>query len=302
MSQRLPPLNPLRTFVAASRHESFSSTAVTLNVTQAAVSRQIGVLEGFLGVELFQRDKRNVTLTRAGRDYARSMQQAFEIIGSGTADVMFETARDTLNVRAYTTFASLWLVPRLTRFRALHPELGLNLTTSAAAVDFEHENVDIAIQIGTPGEEGVHSEPLFPVVLKPVCTPALRDEYRLEVPQDLSRAPILQSVFRRGDWRAWLKKAEVNGVDLNTCMHFESSGLAYRAAQAGLGVAIGHVPLLNEDVGQGNLVTPFDLVLRRRYAYCLLYERKRSLPRKVVLFRDWLHAEAAPRHAGHGAA
>lgn len=299
---RLPPLNPLRTFVAASRHSSFSRAAEAMNVTQAAVSRQIAVLEAHLGVELFHRHKRSIELTRAGRHYAEAMRRAFDIISSGTEDITFETERDTLNIRAYATFATLWLVPRLARFRAAHPELLLNLTTSAAPVDFEHENVDIAIQIGLPGEAGLRAEPLFPVVLKPVCSPALLGgELTLDAPQDLARAPILQSVFRRGDWRAWLKKAGVQGVDLHGCSLFENSGLAYQAAIAGMGVAMGHVPLMSADVARGALVAPFDVVLRRRHAYCVVHPDRRSLPRRTRLFRDWILAEAAPRTASGAA-
>lgn len=293
MVHRLPPLNPVRNFVAASQHASFSKAAEAMNVTQAAVSRQIGVLEAYLGVELFHRNKRNIELTAAGRHYATSMQKAFDIISNATEDVMFETEHNTLNIRAYTTFASLWLIPRLKMFRALHPDLLFNLTTSAAPVDFEHENVDVAIQIGTPTEAGVKFEPLFPVVLRPVCAPGLAKELKLESPADLARAPILQSVLRRGDWRAWLKKAEVAGVDLRGCLMFESSGLAYRAAIEGMGVAMGHVPLMNVDVAHNRLVAPFDVVLRRRYAYCLVYRDRHRLPKKIRLFRDWLHTEAS---------
>lgn len=293
MVHRLPPLNPVRTFVAASKHASFSKAAEAMNVTQAAVSRQIGVLEAFLGVELFQRNKRNVELTVAGQHYATAMLKAFDIISNATEDAMFETERDTLNIRAYTTFASLWLIPRLAKFRALHPDLLFNLTTSAAPVDFEHENVDVAIQIGSPTELGMKFEPLFPVVLRPVCTPELAERLDLKTPDDLTRAPILQSVFRRGDWRAWLKKAEVRDIDLRGCLLFESSGLAYRAALEGMGVAMGHVPLMNADIARHRLVAPFETVLRRRYAYHMVYRDKRSLPKKVRVFRDWLQAEAS---------
>lgn len=301
MINRLPPLNPVRNFVAASQYASFSQAAEAMNVTQAAVSRQIGVLEAYLGVELFHRNKRNIELTAAGRHYAASMQRAFDIISSATEDVMFETEHNTLNIRAYTTFASLWLIPRLAAFRALHPGILFNLTTSAAPVDFEHENVDVAIQIGPPTEAGVRVEPLFPVVLRPICTPGLAAELQLESPADLARAPILQSVFRRSDWRAWLKKAEVGTVDLRNCLMFESSGLAYRAAIEGMGVAMGHVPLMNADVAQGRLVTPFDVVLRRRYAYCVVYRDRQRVPKKIRRFRDWLHSVASSTFRSDGA-
>ena len=297
MTRRLPPLNPLRTFVATARHESFSKAAEGMGVTQAAVSRQVAVLEAFLGVELFHRHKRNIELTAIGRHYADNMHKAFDIISGATEDVMFETDGDTLNIRVYTTFAMLWLIPRLHSFREAHPDLLINLTTSAAPVDFRHDHVDLAIQISTPSEGEVRFEPLFPVVLRPVCSPSTRERFDLSEPRDLARAPILQSVLRRGDWRAWLKRADAGSVDLRRCLLFESSGLAYRAAIEGLGVAMGHVPLMNTEVARGRLVIPFEAVLRRRYAYCLVYRDERRLPRKARYFRDWILGEAAHGHA-----
>ena len=294
MTRRLPPLNPLRTFVATAQHQSFSRAAEGMGVTQAAVSRQVAVLEAYLGVELFHRRKRSIELTAIGRHYAETMRKAFDIIEGATGDVMFETEGDTLNIRAYSTFAMLWLIPRLQSFRAAHPDLLINLTTSAAPVDFRHEHVDLAVQIGTPAEGEVRFEPLFPVVLRPVCAPAMRDKLALREPGDLARVPVLQSVLRRGDWRAWLRKAGAAGaVDLQRCLLFESSGLAYRAAIEGLGVAMGHVPLMNTDLSRGRLVAPFASVLRRRYAYCLVYRGEGALPRKARYFRDWIRGEAA---------
>jgi LysR family glycine cleavage system transcriptional activator len=293
MVHRLPPMNPLRTFVAASGFESFSKAADSLGVTQAAVSRQIGVLEAYLGVELFVRSHRKVELTQAGQAYAGLMRRAFDIIASGTEDTMFETAPETLNLRAYGTFASFWLVPRLARFRAAFPNVPVNLSTSAAPVDFQHENVDVAIQIGRPAAAGLLSEALFPVTLVPVAAPALlASGVALDAPQDLVRAPILQSVMRRGDWRAWLDKAGVQGVDLRAGLQFESSGLACHAAMAGLGVAMGHKQLIQSALEDGRLVAPFEIVLRRRYAYCMVFPERARQPRKVEAFRDWLRAEA----------
>ena len=151
MGDRLPPLNPVRTFVAASRHASFSKTAEAMNVTQAAVSRQIGVLEAYLGGRAVPpQQAQHLADPGPAATMPSGCRRRFNIISGATEDAMFETERDTLNIRVYTTFATLWLVPRLKAFRDLHPDLLFNVTTSAAAVDFDHENVDLAIQIGTP--------------------------------------------------------------------------------------------------------------------------------------------------------
>ena len=199
MSVSLPPLNPLRTFDVAARHSSFSGAANELSVTQAAVSRQIGLLEHVLNVRLFHREKAGVRLTSAGLRFHQEVAPAFALIASATARLTAEQKGEPLRLRVYTTFAAKWLIPRLQSFHAAYPHIQIKISNAVAPVDFEIEELDLAIQFGAGSWPGTESEKLFDDVLQPVCSPSLAA--KLRKPDDLKRFQLLHSHYRRADWR-----------------------------------------------------------------------------------------------------
>ena len=153
-----PPLNPLRVFVVAARLESFTKAAAEMNVSQSAVSRQIAVLEGYLGVQLFRRERDGVSLTDAGGAYYRNTSPAFSAIEYATQQIVQDKAEKPLRLRVYTTFAAKWLIGRLRNLQQAHPVIQIHLSHGVKPVNFKRDPVDVAIQFGSGDWPEVHAE------------------------------------------------------------------------------------------------------------------------------------------------
>lgn len=292
MSRRLPPLNALRAFEAAARHLHFTRAAEELNVTQAAISHQVRALEDWLGVRLFQRAGRGLRLTEPGSTYLVVLRDAFDRMGAATAALARGRGLDRLTVSSTDSFAAIWLVPRLRRFRAAHPEVEVRVMPSDEMVDFDYDDVDIAVRYGRGVWPGVKSAALFAEELFPVCSPALLEgPHRLRTPDDIRHHVLLHDVLAI-DWDVWLKAAGVTGVNSRRGPFFSHSHLVLQAARSGEGLALGNRHLVEADLAAGTLVKPFELSLATGYAYyAVAPEATWDLP-KVAAFRDWLLAEA----------
>lgn len=294
MRLAIPPLNPLRVFEVVARLGSFTKAAEELHVSQSAVSRQVSIIESYLGVKLLNRERRGVTLTETGRIYQRQISQAFVQISAATQDLLASGRSGPIKLRAYNTFAANWLIRRLPDFRAIHPELDILLCTTVAALDFDKESIDVAIQFGDGSWPGVKSLRLFDDEIAPICSPGLlKRKTTLRAPEDLAHCCLLHSQYRKNDWLDWLTAVGLpqlaNRPDNN--MVFPNSILAYQAAIDGLGVAMGQIRLLDQQLEDGSLVCPFRGIVRYQYGYYLVMPQSDSVSRKVTLFRDWLLKE-----------
>ena len=155
MPRRLPPLNALKAFEAAARHESFTRAAEELCVTQGAVSHQVKALETELGLKLFNRQRQRLVITEAGRAYLAVVRDALDRIADGTQRLLQRQRGGALTVSTSPNFAAKWLVHRLGRFGEAHPEIDLRISASAHHVDFAREDIDLAVRHG----DGVVSVP-----------------------------------------------------------------------------------------------------------------------------------------------
>jgi LysR family transcriptional regulator, glycine cleavage system transcriptional activator len=239
MRRNIPPLNPLRVFEAAARHTHFTRAADELGITQAAVSRQISVLEKWLGVTLFERRHTELRLTPAGARYLQSLRQAFDIIDESTNGILSEPVQSKVTLCSYATFAHFWLMPRLSRFRQRHPDVEVDFLTSVASIEFRRDQADLIVSHGIAKPEGVISQKILGDVLVPVCSPAfLERNGPLLNPADLKKLTLLHSRYRNNDWAEWFASL---GIELETRpgLVFAGSTLAYLAAKEGIGVAIG---------------------------------------------------------------
>ena len=295
MAQRMPPLNPLRVFETVARTENLTGAAHELHVTQSAVSRQISVLEAYLGVELLRRQRHGVSLTRAGRAYAEQIVPAFAMIANATEDLLKDSSQDALRLLTYTTFAAKWLIPRLPDFHARHPGIEVQLSTAVPDVDFDRDSVDMAIQFGDGQWPNVQADRLFTDQIEPVCSPRFlaRHAPDSQHPESLLRQRLLVSRYRRNDWNDWLEVNALKAMSADSSrMSFGSSILTLQAAVEGLGLAIGQTRLLAADFASGLLLQPFagtrwkPLCSERAY-YLLrpLHQRETS---KTRAFREWL--------------
>lgn len=297
MSRRLPPLNAMRAFEATARHSSFTRAAAELCVTQGAVSRHVGLLEDWLRVRLFKRERHGVELTIQGRSYFNTIKGALDEIERGTELLRRSPDETRLRLKLPPTFAIRWLVPRLARFHAKHPKVDVQITTSHERVDFDREDVDIAIHSESQPPAGNSYRRLFGEVLLPVCSPGLLQHARLARPRDLLKHTLLCSLNRPLDWPTWLRAAKVEGISADTGLKFENAALAYQAAIDQLGVMIAQLALVQDDLQSGRLVAPFPLRVPTPGGYYLQHRPGQLRLPCIAAFEQWVESEA---HATDG--
>ncbi|HVT50177.1 MAG TPA: transcriptional regulator GcvA [Dongiaceae bacterium] len=293
MAWQLPPLNPLKAFEAAGRNLSFKRAAAELHVTQAAVSRQVRLLEETLGVKLFQRQHRAVALTAEGREFLGEASAAFNQLNSATARLKASKKKEILRLQGYPTVSMHWLVPCLTRFHEAYPNIEVQLSVSHDTPDFEHSDLDGAIRSGNGQWPGLRSIRLFPYVLVPVCSPKLLQGAKLRKPQDLAQFTLLHSIVRPADWRSWLSATHaLQHVDADRGMKFQSPSLAYEAAVNGAGIAIAQPLFVKGELASRKLVMPLKLPVELPEAYYFVSPAARQESRSLAAFRSLLQRES----------
>ena len=298
MGRRLPPLNALRAFEAAARHLSLSRAADELSVTPAAVSHQIRTLEDHLGVALFRRDGRSLLLTDAGQACLPGIREGFERLSSAIDEIDSLGMAGVLTVSVAPSFAAKWLVPRLDRFQAKHPEIDVRVSASMAVTDFSRDDVDLAIRYGAGRYPDLVVQKLLEESVFPVCSPGLlKEKGPIDTPAALRNHTLLHDDSPDNDescptWAMWLKAAGVE-VDSSRGPRFNQSSLVIEAAVLGKGVALAKATLAATDLAEGRLVKPFPVNAPVGFAYYVVCPKaKLNLP-KVALFRDWVRDEAA---------
>ncbi|WP_353182130.1 transcriptional regulator GcvA [Bosea sp. (in: a-proteobacteria)] len=291
----VPSLSALAAFEAAARHSSFTRAAEELNLTQGAVSRQVAHLEEMLGVSLFERVKKRVSLTVAGAAYAAEVRDGLSRLAAATVSAMaFRGAAGVLNLAILPTFGTRWLIPRLPRFTEAHPGITINFATKLVPFDFAREPLDAAVHFGDPVWPGARLHRLMGEEIVPVASPALVARFGLSEPADVLKAPLLQQSTRPRAWANWLEEQGLPPQRALMGPRFEQFAMVSQAAVAGLGLAIVPRFLVEEELRSGALVIPVERSLIGREGYYLVYpEEKASLP-TVAAFRDWLLAECAP--------
>jgi LysR family glycine cleavage system transcriptional activator len=294
MRRNLPPLNAVRAFEAAARNGGFTRAAEELRVSQGAISRHIFCLEQWLQVKLFTRVHRGVELTPQGTAFFNVTRSAIDLLESGAAHLKRSPDEDRLRLKLPPTFAMRWLVPRLVRFHAQHPNIDVQITTSHSNADFDREDVDIGIYSWPEPPTGAAYRRVLSETLLPVCAPSLLNRVpRLRKPADLENHVLLCSLNRPSDWPTWVAAAGVGHIDGNGGLKFENAALAYQAAIDGLGVMIAQWAFVEDDLATGRLVTPFDLRVPTRRAYFLATHPHREKPERLRCFEDWILSEAA---------
>jgi DNA-binding transcriptional LysR family regulator len=297
MPLRLPPLPALRFFEAAGRHQSFKLAAAELNVTPSAISHGIVGLEAALGVELFVREPRGISLTAVGADYLSYIAEAFSLIAIGTQRLPNHRADRPIALSCAPTFASRWLLPRLAAFRARWPNVNVSVDTSHRQVGFPVDGFDFAVRMSRAPVAGTAWTRLFGERLVPVCSPAylatLRDEHG-EI--SLRHATLIHVNAASEDWQAWLDATGTEGIDAAGGLRVDTIQLAFEAASMGLGVALGRQPLVDRDLASGALVAAHANTVESSTAYWLVSaENAESAIRRPELadFKRWLADEAA---------
>jgi len=297
MPRRLPPLNALRAFEVAARHNSFTGAAAELRVSHAAISRHVRALEARLGVTLFRKAARGVELTEAGAKYLGVISDAFDAIAQATDDVAQPKAAQ-IRVSVEPAFAATWLIHRLGAFRDAYPQYDIVLEVSPRLVDLQKDEADLAIRYGNGGWPGVQEDALTSCRLYPVGQPKLLGDKQTELaPAELRRFVLLHE-DDGSLWRRWFAQAGVNDVDVTRGPRILETGLTIEAAIAGQGIALADEGLIGDALAAGRVAKLSSIPLADGRYYLLSLKAAQRRP-PTAAFRKWLLQEtAALREAG----
>ncbi|MFM0644962.1 LysR family transcriptional regulator [Paraburkholderia bryophila] len=293
---RLPPMQALTMFESAARLASFTAAARELGSTQPAVSQRVVQLEEALGTPLFERGHRGVTLTEDGERLFDAVRHALDTIRAATTEIRARRTPQTLTLSTDFGFATYWLMPRLSQFKALMPDVDVKIITSQSVFDPSHDQADIAIAFGDAHADwtarGVVK--LFPEHVMPVCSPAfLAAHPSLRTPSDLPGVPLLHlEPTQPARWLSWADWFAAHGLDTPAAhrgITFNSFTLVAHAAIMGQGVALGWAPLVDELLATGQLVELFDAPVVTERGYLLVTQR--AATPVINAFRQWLLGE-----------
>lgn len=292
-----PPLGTLRAFEATARLGSVTAAADEICVTHGAVSRHIRTIEDWAGTALFERIGKRLHLTDAGRAYRDALTPALDAIASASARLKDHAGGTAiLVVNALPTFAMRWLLPRLAGFQARLPKVELQLVTSDAALTKPGTGgFHVAIRREmSPVPKGYVAAPFLAETETPVCSPKLARSLKLKTPADLARATLLHAETRPNSWSRWLKEAGAADVEHQAQrQRFDHFYMALQAASDGLGVALGPLPIIADDLASGRLVAPVRGPALTSKSYCWFVPEAMRDNQAVTAFCQWLVEEGA---------
>jgi DNA-binding transcriptional LysR family regulator len=291
----LPSLDLLKGFEAAARHLSFTKAGEELFLTQSAISRQVQALEEQVGAQLFQRRTRSLLLTDAGQRYYQVVRAALDDLRAATASVRSASSQAILTVSTTVTFASLWLVPRLAAFQGMQPGVQVRLVAENRMQDLDREGIDIAVRYCPPAIAGRSAMKLFGERVLPVASPSVTERLKLKRPEDLTRAVLLEyegvphTVWLT--WPVWFETMKVPMPSPAGTLRFTQYHQIIQAAEAGQGVALGRVPLVDKLLRTKQLVAPFGrsrtTAAESRAYYVVVNARAAGRP-EARAFAEWL--------------
>lgn len=289
MARRLPPLSALRPFEAAARLESFTRAAEELFITHGAVSHQVRALEEHLGVPLFARHGKRVTLTAAGRTFAERVRAALDDIAEAAEQIKVRRD-DRLTVSVLPSFASRWLMPRLIRFMDAHPQYEVNIVATTALANFREDEVDVGIRFGKGPWPPLVCEKFLDDEFFPVASPKLLEGKKPKKPQDMLAMRIIRE--DRDLWDEWFAAAGVACAETTVRgPRFNDSTHALQAAARGEGIALGRLSIVREDLERGALKRLFSVSLPSPFHYWFVSPKDLAALPKVKAFRDWIQSE-----------
>jgi LysR family glycine cleavage system transcriptional activator len=285
---RLPPLNAIKAFEAAGRLGSFSRAAEELHVTHGAISRQIRTLEDWLGAPLFRRTSRNAVPTQAGVELLAEASPALDRLAEGSRRVRVSSlAQGVLNVATQPTFSMRWLIPRLSDFQRNQPGIELRIVTASTSAERFQMEADVVISGPSP-QPGWVGTRFMGEAMVPLLSPELMAKCPLGRPEDLERHTLLHSATRRRAWTRWLDVAGFPDLRPSGEQVFEHFYFAIQAALAGVGVVMGPLALVTEEVRSGRLLMPLGKPAVSSRGYFVYAPAASNDAPAIVAFRKWL--------------
>lgn len=294
----MPSIDSLYVFAVAARHLSFTAAAAELHRTQSAVSHRVKALEEEIGTRLFERSARGLELTAPGQALARQVDQAISDISRTLAGLGRAAQPRKLRITLLPSVASRWLVPRLPRFFAQHPDIEVQVIADARVLDLRAERIDLAIRFGHGRYRGHVATLLMCDRVLPVCAPhLLAGRAAITTIEALLELPLLHDSGAEGDgslsdWHSWLDQLGCSDLSHRAGQRFSHAGLAIEAAVLGVGVALARLSLVTDHLASGALLCPLALSTATAFAYHLVALPQVAALPEVLLFSDWLRTEA----------
>lgn len=287
---RLPSLKFLKTFQVAATRLSFKAAAEELFITPSAVSHQIKTLETQLGITLFERGPQSITLTEAGKNYLRHVEEVFARLETVTEQLRISHGRGVVRLHVPPFFATEMLLPRLQRFLDRQPDTDIHINTVLAPQQSHPADADLSIIVGTAPELGYAAHRLFSQSFVPAAAPALLERLPVKRVEDLNEHSLIVHEARRNGWRQW---SEALGVTLRPkkILRFDTMYAAAEAAEHGAGIALVSTRLANERFAQGTLTKVFDTELHTGESYYLILRTQDAERADIQALTDWIVQE-----------
>jgi LysR family glycine cleavage system transcriptional activator len=287
MARKLPPLHLLQLFEAAGRNLSFKKAAEELFLTPSAISHQIKTLEENLGITLFTRQARGVKLSVAGTAYLAVVQEVFQKLEQGTLQLKKQYFSQSLRIATFSTIASNIVIPRLSLFQQAFPEIELNIETSTDLVDLRYDEIDIALRLGKGDWPGVISEKIFDLQVSPMCSPAFAQKHKLSSVSQIPHVPLIKLSNMEDAWSTWAKNVGLTGLELHSSLSLGSYDAVIQAAQQGLGLALGALPLENSALSNAQLFKPFKEQIQFEQSCYAVYLPQDKRRQDISVFLRW---------------
>lgn len=292
--KNIPPLRAIKAFEASARLLSFTQAAEELHVTQAAISHQIKNLESMVGVQLFERFNRSLKLTFEGRLYLISIRNGLESLENATRQLIHRDTSGTLNISVLPSFATKWLSKRIWKFQQQNKSLDVRISAFEWLTDFKKDDCDIAIRYSAnPNYPGLISELFLGEDVFPICSAKLFESFdRKLTPKDLLQADLCHEDFTTEDWHDWFQAAGVLAKPNLRGTRFSHMVTMLEAVENHQGFSLGRTPLVQDDINRGLLVAPFDIKIKGKMSYYLVYPENTENDQKLQMIRQWLFEEA----------
>jgi LysR family glycine cleavage system transcriptional activator len=292
--KNIPPLRAIKAFEASARLLSFTQAAQELHVTQAAVSHQIKNLEALVGVQLFERFNRSLKLTFEGRLYLITIRNTLQSLENATRQLKDRDTSGTLNISVLPSFATKWLSKRIWKFQQHHKTLDVRISAFEWLTDFKKDDCDIAIRYSAnPNYPGLKSELFLEEEVFPICSKNLFDSFQGDLtPEMLLDANLCHEDFTTEDWHDWFEAAHIEAKPKLRGTRFSHMVTMLEAVENHQGFSLGRTPLVQDDIARGLLVAPFDIKLKGKMSYYLVYPEHTEDDHKLQMIRQWLFEEA----------
>lgn len=292
--RKLPNLAALRAFDAAARHECFSRAAEEIHVTPGAISHQIRALEEDLGLQLFIRHGKRISVTETGQRFAATIRKSLTDIAQAADHLRSLNRQQRLVISCTPSFASRWLAPRLWKFIDRHPDIEVVLQSGSHLADLRLDGIDIGVRFGKGNYSGVVTEKLTDDYYYPVAAPTYRTKRgkKPTKPADLQQCTLLR-MDQRESWQPWLTLAGLDLPEPTGGLVIEDSSLTLRAAADGGGVALARHVIATQEIAAGELVRLFDVALKADESYYFVHLPEGLEKPSLAAFKTWIFKEMA---------